>query len=336
MQHTPSHYRHLLELRLHRPIDPRVRRVTIESKALGIRKAFYVSLPPGYNRVSNSMTRYPVLYLFRGHEREWVHRWQDKSRQGRTVIDVYRQLLHDSRVGPLILVFPGISSDDNRVPGLLVNFKEPSLVKGAPGVGTGRFEDYFLDELVPYVDSHFKTIASRQGRAVDGFSLGGFQSIKIAARRPDLFVSAGAFDGTFLYATNRGKSVRVMDRVLRNPIFSPAFGLPRDLEYAAANSPANLLQTGDKSELEQVQWLIRSAPEPGEPWQSNYYRAQHVIDILKSRKLENGVSSVLPRSRHNWCWADRHVAGTLPLHWKALNAPAWERLGEVSGDGLSA
>src|SRR5437016_2525885 len=223
-QNHPVHHQ-TVRRRFEQPIDPRVRRIHIRSGVLGVRKNFYVALPPGYARASNSDRRYPTLYLFRGHEREWIHRQQDRSRRGRTVIDVYRELLEEGEVGPMILVFPGISSDDNRVPGLLVNFLEPQLVKNVPGIGTGQFEDYFLKELIPYIDGHFRTVAGREGRAVDGFSLGGFQSIKIAAQHPGLFRSAGSFDGTFLYATDRGKSVRKADKVLRNPMFAPAFGI---------------------------------------------------------------------------------------------------------------
>jgi len=122
------------------------------------------------------------------------------------VIDVYRQLLAKRKVGPMILVFPGISSDDNRIPGFLVNFRSPKLASRSPGVGKGCFEDYFFEELVPYVDTHFRTIASREGRGGDGFSLGGFQSIKAAAQHPDMFCSAGSFDGTFLYAADGGEN----------------------------------------------------------------------------------------------------------------------------------
>src|SRR5918911_297388 len=157
------------------------------AERLRVKKNFYVALPPGYHKVSNSNTRYPALYLFRGHEHEWVHRWQDRSRNGRTVIDVYRELLQEGKVGPMILVFPGISSDDNRVPGLLVNFQAPELAEGVPGIGTGRFEDYFFEELIPCVDQMFRTIPDRSGRGVDGFSLVGFQAMKAAAGRPDLF-----------------------------------------------------------------------------------------------------------------------------------------------------
>ena len=313
-------YRDRLKLREQRPIDARARRVTIDSRALGVQKSFYVSLPPGYGRIANVSVRYPVLYLFRGHEHEWVHRQQDRSRHGRTVIDVYRALLKEGKVGPLILVFPGISSDDNRVPGLLVNFRAPELAARSPGVGTGRFEDYFFDELIPFVDLRFRTITHRSGRGVDGFSLGGFQAIKAAAGRPDLFCSAGSFDGTFLYATAEGRSVRVRDRVLRNPMFAPAFGSPPDLGFIAANSPANLLLRGDRDALARTHWLITSGPESAEPWQSNYYRAQHVIGILRDMDIQNRIPAVMPRARHNWAWADRYMEITLPLHWQAFQA----------------
>src|SRR5438046_10637958 len=99
--HPHVQYRDRLWLREQRPIDPRVRRVTIKSQALGVTKSFYVALPPGYHKTSNAQIRYPALYLFRGHEHEWVHRWQDRSRRGRTVIDVYRDLLRQGKVGPM-------------------------------------------------------------------------------------------------------------------------------------------------------------------------------------------------------------------------------------------
>ena len=320
IEHTTHHYREMLYRRLQRPLDPRVRRIHTESQVLGVPKSFYVGLPPGYFRTANAGQRYPTLYLFRGHEREWIHRRQDVSRHNHTVIDVYRELLNEGDVGPMILVFPGISSDDNRVPGLLVNFREPRLAASAPGIGTGRFEDYFINEVIPYVDAHFRTDATRNGRAVDGFSLGGFQAIKIAAQYPHLFRSAGSFDGTFLYSNDQGKSVRKTDRVLRNPLFAPAFGAERDYQYIAENNPANLLWRSDRAALAGIQWMLRSGPEAAEPWQSNYFRNRHVVSILKERGIENAIDPVFPLAKHNWHWADNHLESTLPLHWRALRA----------------
>lgn len=314
-----------------KPIDPRAEHITLRSKILGIEKSFYIALPPGYNSAEEQSRRYPTLYLFRGHEHEWVHRHQDKSRRGRTVIDVYRALLEEGLVGPLILVFPGISSNDNRVPGLLVNFREPERAANEPGVGTGRFEDYFMREVVPYVDSNFRTIEDRAARAVDGFSLGGFQSIKIAAQYPDMFCSAGALDGTFLFSTREGKAVRLRDRVLNNPMFDAAFGSPRDLDHVAANSPANLVAREDAAGVRAVQWLIQSGPEEAEPWHSNYFRAQHVIELLSVRSASNNIEPVLEGSNHTWHWADKHMEATLPLHWHAMQAAYEKANEEISG-----
>jgi hypothetical protein len=87
-------------------IDQRVYRASLSSQVLGVPKAFYVYLPPSY---PGTERRFPVLYLLRGHEREWVHPAEDGSRHG-TVIDVYLHLLEQRRVGEMILVFPGLTS----------------------------------------------------------------------------------------------------------------------------------------------------------------------------------------------------------------------------------
>jgi enterochelin esterase-like enzyme len=104
--------------------DLRIEKVRLETTALGVPKEFYVYTPPGY--AASPARRYPVLYLFRGHEKEWIDKGQDPTRAGRNVIDVYEDLLAAGTVGPMILVFPGITSSDNSVPGMLTNFNSPS------------------------------------------------------------------------------------------------------------------------------------------------------------------------------------------------------------------
>ena len=57
----------------------RIELITINSSALGIFKNFNIYLPEGYEE--NVDERYPVVYLFRGHEREWVNRNEDAHRK---------------------------------------------------------------------------------------------------------------------------------------------------------------------------------------------------------------------------------------------------------------
>jgi hypothetical protein len=292
--------------------DPRVRLVTFFSAALGIFKSFYIYIPPNLH----ADQRIPAIYFLRGHEREWVNPHEDTTRGGSNVIDVYERLRADGAVGPLLLVFPNMASDDNHVPGLLVNFLAPQRVD-APGIGTGRFADYFFDDLIPYVDAQFPVLAGRRGLA--GFSLGGAMAIKAAAQRPDLFQSTSAYDGTFLYAVDRGRRVRRTDPVIRNPMFDAAYDLPRNTHFIAANSPANLILRGDAAALERITWMIGYGPEHREPWHANFYRGEHLVQCLDARGLTNALPhSAFPDGDHSWRTADAFSAVTLPLHDHAL------------------
>jgi hypothetical protein len=294
--------------------DPRARHVSFFSAALGIFKSFYIYVPPDLAPGE----RAPAVYFLRGHEREWVNPHEDTSRGGTTVIDVYERLRARGAVGPLVLIFPGLSSDDNCVPSVLANMLAPQRANGAAGLGSGRFADYFFDDLIPYVDACFPT--SAQGRrAVIGFSLGGAMAVAAAARRPDLFGAAGAYDGTFLYAVDRGRRVRRNDSVIRNPMFDATWDVPRNTRFIAHTSPANLILRGDAGALGRVTWAIGYGPERNEPWHANFYRGEHLVRCLEAR----GIANALPHERfpdgdHTWRTADAFAELVLPIHDRAL------------------
>ncbi|HEX6290842.1 MAG TPA: alpha/beta hydrolase-fold protein [Herpetosiphonaceae bacterium] len=295
-------------------LDRRVHAINLRSKALGITKRCYIYTPPHFDK---RRERLPVLYLFRGHEREWINPAQDQSRRGQTVIDVYEDLLRGGTIGRMILVFPGVCSDDGSVPGLLVNFKQPSA-RPVAGIGSGRFEDYFLRELMPYVDSNFHT---RPARAVDGFSLGGFMAVKIAAQHPALFDSVGAYDGLYFW-DDPADSHRIErgDGTFQNPMFDPAFGADeqRDVIYAAAHNPLNLVRNGDPQRLGRLRWLIEYGPEAGEPGDSNFYRGDRLCRLLAEKRIANHGRGELKSGTHNWHCADEHMRYVLPLHWQTF------------------
>lgn len=297
--------------------DERVESVTLASQVLGVPKTFYVYTPPGY--AEEPTRRYPVLYLFRGHEREWLNGREDSSRRGKNVIDVYEELLAAGTVGPMLLVFPGISSTDNAVSGMLMNLDEAERATTHEGIGTGRFEDYLLQELIPHVDATYRTIASREGRGVDGFSLGGFMSTKIAIQHPDLFRTAGAFDGLYFYADEACNVDADQDAVLDLPLFAPAFGAPPDTEVVERNNAPTLLCQSDAATVQSISWFIQYGPETAEPDNSNFYRGEHLVAQLEAKGATNGVEPVLTGG-HRWTIADEHMRQTLPLHWAILGA----------------
>jgi len=294
------------------PYDTRARLLELRSKILGVPKRFYIYTPPGYN----SKEPLPALYMFRGHEREWINPHEDLTRAGRTIIDVYEELLAVDMVGRMALVFPGVSSDDNSVPGLLVNFRQPELTTKS-GIGTGQFEDYFFHELIPFVERHYGVDPDR--RSVEGFSLGGFQAVKIAAQHPHLFRSVGAFDGTYFWDDRRkADQIARSDALFPKPFFDPAFGVPRDGRYGAENNPINLVRNGNSKALQRLTWIIEHGPRSAEPNQSNYYRGERLLRVLRDQGIENQGCGAIADAIHTWHWNHEHMRHALPLHWQAL------------------
>lgn len=307
----------MIRMSEHPTFDQRARHVRIASRALGLTKSLYLYLPPEYAAAPRQ--RFPALYLLRGHEREWVNPREDDSRGATTVIDVYARLRATGAIGPMILVMPGLASDDNAVPGMLTDFRSPQLVDGAPGVGTGMFQRYFFDELIPHVDRHFRTIPA--ARSIAGFSLGGYMAVKAAALRPEHFVSVGAFDGSFPYAADAGRSARPGDGLFAPPMFDAPLGRPRDPDWLAANSPVTLLLRADPASICRLIWIIQYGPEQIEPWGSNFYRGEYLLRALHTLGVSNAAPlAALPDGEHSWRIADRHIEQTLPIHWRAMAA----------------
>ncbi len=223
------------------------------SPLLGTQKNYNIFLPEGYDRDS---LRYPVVYLFRGHEREWANPTEDGSRRGniKTVAD---RLYAAGTIGRMILVMPGISQ-----PGTSADFA------------------YAAEELIPYIDAHFRTIPVRQKRGMDGFSLGGYDVLQLLRRSPELFFTAGAYDGSFWL-------------VNLNTFF------------AGTGEPYwNLLR--------QMKFLVHSTPS------GNYTSNQQFLSILQSHGITNAFDTlaIAPSSSHNWYFADLHMEKSLPLHWQ--------------------
>ena len=57
---------------------------------------------------------------------------------------------------------------------------------------TGNWEDFMVQELVPYIDGNFRTLPDRDSRAITGIFMGGYGAIRLAMRHPDVFGSVYA------------------------------------------------------------------------------------------------------------------------------------------------
>lgn len=154
-------------------LTPRQLHYRVSSAALGQPVDLRILLPADY---AESTTAYPVLYLFHGtsgRASDWVNAGDAEA----TTAGL-----------PLIVVMPdcGFNGDGG---GWFSDWFN------AGAFGPPMWETFHITQLIPWIDLNFRTVASRDGRAVAGLSQGGFGSLSYAARHPDLFTSAAAFSG---------------------------------------------------------------------------------------------------------------------------------------------
>lgn len=294
-----------------RSLPGRIETFVLDSPSLGVKKLVNVYVPGEYGRTGR---RYPVVYLYRGHEREWTNPQEDAHRQGTTAATVADELIKSGAIPPAILVMPSTTSDDGSYHSIGVNLRYPEFTEGAAGVGSGRFADYLGIDVVDAVDQRYRTLADRAHRHADGFSLGGFTALSVALRHPDRFSSAGAFDGTFFYPGGQ-RPDGSPDSLASHTMFTAAFSHPPAWAWIEQYNPADLIAAATETTLKQIRFFLRSGPEALEPTGSNFYRTQQVVQLLEAKGVKNGYENQeLPNSSHNWFWADEHLKQALIKH----------------------
>ena len=144
-----------------------------------LRKAF-VYTPAGYEK---SKKKYPVLYLQHGWgENEFAWHVQGHAN---LIMD---NLIADGKIDPFIIVMTYGMTNEGFRPGA-------PRAAGARGMMDNGFETVLCDELIPYVDSHFRTIAKKDSRAMAGLSMGGMETHTITLARPEVFGWYGLLSG---------------------------------------------------------------------------------------------------------------------------------------------
>jgi S-formylglutathione hydrolase FrmB len=133
-----------------------------------------IYLPPSYDR--DRSKRYPVVILLHGYSLTNKY-WIGGTGQGFGSIDVPGAMDRDiaaSKSREMILVMPdGNSKYDGSM--------------YSSSVTSGDWEGFIAEDLVAYVDGHYRTLANRAARGLAGHSMGGYGTIRIGMKRPDVF-----------------------------------------------------------------------------------------------------------------------------------------------------
>jgi S-formylglutathione hydrolase FrmB len=154
-----------------------VQQILFPCKSTNTSRRAFVYTPPGYTK--NQKTKYPVLYLQHG----WGEDETAWSNQGHANL-IMDNLIAAGKIKPFIIVMTyGMTNEIRPGGGGLRNFD----IK--------PFQTVLVDELIPYIDANFRTIADQRHRAMAGLSMGGFETHTITLARPDVFSYYGLLSG---------------------------------------------------------------------------------------------------------------------------------------------
>lgn len=149
--------------------------IEYDSKSIGIERKMVVYTPPGYTKDK----KYPVLYLLHGIgdvETDWTGRGV-----AGTILD---NLYADGKLIPMIVVMPN---------GRAAKDMTPSTPWGEQTPAFAAFEKDLLDDVIPYIESHYPVKTGADNRAIAGLSMGGGQTLNFGLGHLDTFSWIGAF-----------------------------------------------------------------------------------------------------------------------------------------------
>lgn len=205
----------------------------VASKILGKNVSYALYLPPDYDA---SARTYPVVYLLHGYTDDhtgWlqfgeVNRYADRA-------------IAAGEIPPMIIVMP-----DGGVSWYINSYD-----------GKERYEDFFVQEFMPAIEKQYRIKADRAFRGVAGLSMGGYGSLILAMKHPDLFaacapLSAAVFTDAEAVASPEANYERTFGQLYGRGLK----GKDRLTETWYKNSILKIIETANPDELNKVRYWI--------------------------------------------------------------------------------
>ncbi|MEX0985871.1 MAG: alpha/beta hydrolase-fold protein [Bacteroidales bacterium] len=197
--------------------------LTMESKILKSERKYAIYLPPDYEISTRS---YPVLYLLHGSgddQSGWI--------QFGEVLNITDKAIREGIATPMIIVMPDADTEQKGYFNDITN--------------KWRYEDFFFEELMPFVEKKYRIRSEKRYRAVAGLSMGGGGTFMYALHRPELFSSAcplSAYIGPLTMDDMRRRHQKYSDEELE--------------AYYANHNALTLVETLPADEIRKVRWFI--------------------------------------------------------------------------------
>ena len=232
---------------------------TFRSEAAAATVGYYFYLPPGYE--ADKGKRYPVIY--------WLHGLNGSPASAHPVVARLDEAIKAGAAPEAIL----ISCTDPTRRSMWTDSKD----------GTVPVETVIVTELIPRVDATFRTRATRQSRAIEGYSMGGYGAAYLGFKYPETFGAVSILSGAL--HTPESLSTR------RREIFQAVFGA--DAEYAGTHSPWTLVRKNADRIRDRTFVRVHVGQKDGlKEWNENLH------ELLTELGIEHDWF-VIPNSTHN-------------------------------------
>ena len=260
----------------------KVKEFSVKSKILGVEKKYSVYLPDGYEK---SGENYPVLYLLHGAKGTHFS-WLEKERGNmQEIVDAE---IASGRCKKMIIVLPNASGEGE---------KNAGKNMGYFNVKDWNYVDFFFEEFIPHIDKKFRTIASKEGRAIAGLSMGGGGAVVYAQRHPEVFSAAYSTSG-------------LLDHRYRPTI--PDYYDVGWLYSVSQTSPVEFLRNATAEEIEKlrsVRWML-DCGDDDKIITTN-------IDFFNEMKREKvAVEFRVRDGKHNWVFWRESLSIILAFSFK--------------------
>lgn len=240
--------------------------LSLPSKLLKSNRKYAVYLPPGYE---TSQRSYPVLYLLHGggdDQTGWV--------QFGEVQNIADREINEGRATPMIIVMPDANTG---IRGYFNDLK-----------GEWRYEDFFFEEFIPFVERTYRTKNEKHYRAVAGLSMGGGGSFMYALHHPELFSAACPLSASIGPLSLEATKVWLSERNQN--------GTPEQIEaYYKRHSALALVETLSEDQKKAVRWYIDCGDD------DFLFEGNSLIHIAM-RKKEIPHEFRIHNGAHNWTY----------------------------------
>ena len=256
---------------------------------------YCVMLPPNYEAYTNK--KYPVLYFLHGlGENE-----QTLLRSGGW--GLIEDLRHDHKIGHFLMIAPeGRGS-------FFINSAD----------GRDRYSDFFLNEFLPFIETHYRVIRERRSRGVTGLSMGGYGALRFAFAHPELFGSVSAQSPALITESPRELNADVRDAGPLAKLLGLVFGSPIDVAHWNQNNPF-LLARKNRAQIRSQPIYINCGK------QDEYGFAASAEQLHKQLQVENIRHEFhLYPGGHNAEYFLSHLGETVEFHWHAFSSGEQKR-----------